>query len=136
MSRGGRVVSPGSAVSLSSDWSAASASAATAERRREKSSAGTGVMEGIVSLGAAPPAIGLPDGLMWPAMHRPLTSGRKHRLRLPAPLRVAVWLLLAVILLPYVLTPLYAVVNPVSTLMIWRRVTGEPVHRTYVPLSR
>jgi len=73
---------------------------------------------------------------MWPAMHRPLTSGRKHRLRLPAPLRVAVWLLLAVILLPYVLTPLYAVVNPVSTLMIWRRVTGEPVHRTYVPLSR
>ena len=63
---------------------------------------------------------------MWPAMHRPLTSGRKHRLRLPAPLRVAVWLLLAVILLPYVLTPLYAVVNPVSTLMIWRRITGEP----------
>jgi monofunctional glycosyltransferase len=73
---------------------------------------------------------------MWPAMHRPLTSGRKHRLRLPAPLRVAVWLLLAVILLPYVLTPLYAVVNPISTRMIWRRVTGEPVHRTYVPLSR
>ena len=33
-------------------------------------------------------------------------------------------LLLAVLLLPYVLTPLYAVVEPVSTLMLWRRLTG------------
>jgi monofunctional glycosyltransferase len=69
-------------------------------------------------------------------MHRPLASGRKHRLRLPASLRAVVWVLLAFILLPYALTPLYAVVTPVSALMIWRRITGEPVHRTYVPLSR
>src|SRR5690348_2130519 len=69
-------------------------------------------------------------------MHRPLASGQKHGLRLPAPLRAAVWLLLVLILLPYALTPLYAVVTPVSTLMIWRGITGAPVHRTYVPLSR
>ena len=26
--------------------------------------------------------------------------------------------------------------EPVSTVMIWRRIAGEPVVRTYVPLSR
>lgn len=60
-------------------------------------------------------------------------------LRLPRaarPLRVLLLALLGLILLPYVLTPFYAVVEPVSTVMIWRRIVGEPVIRAYVPLSR
>jgi monofunctional glycosyltransferase len=43
---------------------------------------------------------------------------------------------LGLILLPYALTPLYAVVRPTSTVMLWRYLTGEPVRRTYVPMSR
>jgi len=44
--------------------------------------------------------------------------------------------LIAILLLPYLLTPLYAVVDPPSTLMLWRRLTGERVERIPVPLSR
>jgi monofunctional biosynthetic peptidoglycan transglycosylase len=50
-------------------------------------------------------------------------------------LRSAVALVAGVLLLPYALTPLYLVVNPVSTPMIWRWVTGARVDRSYVPLS-
>ena len=43
----------------------------------------------------------------------------------------------AVLLLtPYVLTPLYAVMRPVSTLMLWRDMTRQRVVRDYVPLGR
>jgi monofunctional glycosyltransferase len=56
--------------------------------------------------------------------------------RAPRPVRIVLLTLLGLILLPYALTPLYAVVEPVSTVMIWRRIVGEPVVRTYVPLSR
>jgi len=52
------------------------------------------------------------------------------------PLRVVLLALLGLILLPYLLTPLYAVMQPFSTVMIWRRIGGEPVVRTYVPLAR
>jgi len=44
--------------------------------------------------------------------------------------------LIAILLLPYLLTPLYAVVDPPSTLMLWRRLTGERVEQIPVPLSR
>ena len=44
--------------------------------------------------------------------------------------------LIAILLLPYLLTPLYAVVEPPSTLMLWRRLTGERVEQIPVPLSR
>ena len=37
--------------------------------------------------------------------------------------------MLAVLLLPYLLTPLYRAGHPVSTLMAWRRLTGAPVSR-------
>jgi monofunctional biosynthetic peptidoglycan transglycosylase len=60
-------------------------------------------------------------------------------LRLPRvwrPLRLALYVLLALLLLPYLLTPLYAVVNPVSTVMLWRQLTGQRVEHHYVPLSR
>ncbi|MEA2983016.1 MAG: monofunctional glycosyltransferase [Alphaproteobacteria bacterium] len=53
--------------------------------------------------------------------------------------RVARWLIgavLAVLLLPYLLTPLYRVIDPVSTLMLARWVAGKPVKRTFVPMER
>jgi monofunctional biosynthetic peptidoglycan transglycosylase len=43
--------------------------------------------------------------------------------------------LLVLLLLPYLLTVLYVVVNPVSTLMLWRWATGQRVERTVVPLD-
>jgi len=51
-------------------------------------------------------------------------------------LRVAAVALLALILLPYLITPLYAVIDPVSTVMLWRRISGARVDRQYVPISR
>ncbi len=41
-----------------------------------------------------------------------------------------------VLLLPYLLVPLYRVVDPVSTLMLWRWATGARVVRSKVPLER
>ncbi|MDO9414206.1 MAG: monofunctional biosynthetic peptidoglycan transglycosylase [Pseudolabrys sp.] len=52
------------------------------------------------------------------------------------PLRLAFYAVLALLLLPYLLTLLYTVVNPVSTLMVWRTVTGQRVERQWVPLNR
>jgi len=69
-------------------------------------------------------------------MHRPVAAKRYGTVRLPPALRTLAWLVLGLLLLPYALTPLYAVVKPISTLMIWRRISGEPVHRTYVPMAR
>jgi monofunctional biosynthetic peptidoglycan transglycosylase len=50
------------------------------------------------------------------------------------------WFLLIVIvvilLLPYLLVPLYRVVDPVSTLMLWRWAHGARVERTFVPIDR
>src|ERR1700736_1653232 len=42
--------------------------------------------------------------------------------------------ILVVLLLPYLITPFYLAVNPVSTLMLWRWAKGAPVVRTWVPL--
>ena len=46
-------------------------------------------------------------------------------------------ILIAVLLLlvPYVLTPLYSLGHPVSSLMAWRFVTGSPVDRQWVDLT-
>jgi monofunctional biosynthetic peptidoglycan transglycosylase len=43
--------------------------------------------------------------------------------------------LLAVLLLPYVLAPLYRTGHPVSALMAWRTITGAPVSRQWVDLA-
>jgi len=51
-------------------------------------------------------------------------------------LRIAAIFVLAMLLLPYALTPLYRFVDPVSTLMVWRWLKGAPVERTVVPLER
>ena len=44
--------------------------------------------------------------------------------------------ILAVLLLPYLIVPLYRFVNPVSTLMVWRWATGARVVRANVALER
>ncbi len=56
--------------------------------------------------------------------------------RLPRPLRAVGLTLLVLLAAPYVITPFYAVVTPVSTVMLWRELRGEQVQRTDVPLSR
>ena len=50
-------------------------------------------------------------------------------------LRAVLIAVVLIVLLPYLLTPLYHVVNPVSTLMVWRKVTGERVERIWAPLT-
>jgi monofunctional glycosyltransferase len=50
--------------------------------------------------------------------------------------RTLIILALAVLLVPYVIAPLYRFVDPVSTPMLWRWATGKRVQRIAVPLSR
>jgi monofunctional glycosyltransferase len=42
---------------------------------------------------------------------------------------------LVLVLVPLVLTPVYRLVNPVSTLMVWDRLTQGPIARTWVPFD-
>ncbi len=60
---------------------------------------------------------------------------RRSRPGLRRALRIAALAVLTVLLLPYLLTPLYLVVPPVSTLMVWRYATFQPVTRTWLPLE-
>src|SRR4051812_18865407 len=46
---------------------------------------------------------------------------------------IVIGLLLA--LLPYAIAPFYAVGEPISALMLWRRLTGAPVERTWIDLK-
>jgi monofunctional glycosyltransferase len=50
-------------------------------------------------------------------------------------LRWAILLALAIAVLPYLLTPFYAGGHPVSTLMTWRWITGQPVSRTWIDIA-
>src|SRR5262249_42375836 len=50
-------------------------------------------------------------------------------------LRNAAIILLVLILLPYLIAPLYRVVMPVSTPMLWRWLTGARVERIRTPLD-
>lgn len=68
-------------------------------------------------------------------MDRPPTRSRP-RGRVFRLLRLLVVLLAIVLLLPYLIAPLYRVVDPVSTVMLWRWATGARVERTFVPLER
>jgi len=56
--------------------------------------------------------------------------------RLPRPLWYVVVGVVALLLLPYAVTPFYAYGRPVSTVMMWRWLTGQPVDRQYTPISR
>lgn len=50
-------------------------------------------------------------------------------------LRRILLIVLLVLALPYVVTPFYAFGHPVSALMLWRQVTGQPVDRQWVALE-
>lgn len=43
--------------------------------------------------------------------------------------------IMAVLLLPYLLTLLYRVADPVSALMLWRKASGQRVERNWAPLG-
>jgi monofunctional glycosyltransferase len=49
--------------------------------------------------------------------------------------RAMLIVLLVLLLLPYLLTPLYLFGRPVSTLMLWRWATGARVERSFVPIE-
>ena len=50
-------------------------------------------------------------------------------------IRLVVLIVLGLVLLPYVLTPIYSVGHPVSTLMIGRYLSGQPVTRTWMDID-
>jgi len=66
---------------------------------------------------------------MGPARRRPRRNAYRVAQVLVAGL-VVIWLI------PYLLTPLYLFLRPVSTLMLWRSLTGARVERIWVPLER
>ena len=51
-------------------------------------------------------------------------------------LRGAVLALLVLVLLPYLITPLYSVIDPISTMMLSRQLSGARVERHFVPIAR
>jgi monofunctional biosynthetic peptidoglycan transglycosylase len=59
---------------------------------------------------------------------------------MPRWLKRLLWALVIVVvvilLLPYLLVPLYRFVNPVSTRMLWRYAIGARVQHTFVPIDR
>ncbi len=65
-----------------------------------------------------------------------MTSSGSRRKTVFRVVRWVIAAIVAVLLLPYLLTPLYRVVDPVSTLMLARWVVGKRVDRTFVPLER
>jgi monofunctional biosynthetic peptidoglycan transglycosylase len=50
--------------------------------------------------------------------------------------RVVILVLLVVLAIPYVIAPFYRVIDPVSTLMLWRWARGARVERIWMPLER
>jgi monofunctional glycosyltransferase len=64
------------------------------------------------------------------------TSSPPRRSALSRALRLLVLVLAFLVLLPYALTPLYRLLDPVSTLMLWRWAKRARVERTVVPIER
>jgi monofunctional biosynthetic peptidoglycan transglycosylase len=60
----------------------------------------------------------------------------KNALRNSRLLRAAIVLIGIFVLAPYAVVPFYRFVNPVSTPMVWRWVTGQRVERSFVPLPQ
>jgi monofunctional glycosyltransferase len=73
-----------------------------------------------------------PDGLPPPSV----LLARARRPRSSPVLRVMVGVFVLLALIPVVLTLVYAVVPPVSTLMLWRWASQQPVTRQWVPLEQ
>ncbi|MGH6665857.1 MAG: monofunctional biosynthetic peptidoglycan transglycosylase [Pseudolabrys sp.] len=60
-----------------------------------------------------------------------------HKIRrLPRPLQAVILAVLVLLALPYLIVPVYSVGKPVSTVMLWRWLSGQRVQRQYVPLAR
>jgi monofunctional glycosyltransferase len=70
------------------------------------------------------------------SQRRPAAQPRHARRWLTRLAWACVLTLALVLLLPYLLAPLYRFVNPVSTLMLWRWATGARVERSFVPIER
>src|SRR5439155_2657264 len=68
-----------------------------------------------------------------PRLAKPRPRPRRWLSHLAWALALAI---LLVVLLPYLLVPLYRVLNPISTLMLWRWATGARVERSFVPIER
>ncbi len=64
---------------------------------------------------------------------KPATHKRRLAIRI---LRVAALAAVALLLLPYLLAPLYRFVNPVSTPILWRRIIGARVEQIVLPIDR
>src|SRR5580693_4672521 len=64
----------------------------------------------------------------------PLLSSNRNSLDLRVA-RNLLLILLAILLLPYLLAPLYRAGHPVSTLMAWRWLTGAPVSRQWIDFA-
>lgn len=65
-----------------------------------------------------------------------MTSSGSRRSTAFRAARLIIVAVAVLLLLPYLLAPLYRVVDPVSTLMLGRWVTGKRVDRTWVPLGK
>jgi monofunctional biosynthetic peptidoglycan transglycosylase len=65
-----------------------------------------------------------------------VTARQRPRGRVFRLLRLAVIVILVLLALPYLIAPVYRVVDPVSTVMLWRWLTGQRVERTVVPIGR
>jgi monofunctional biosynthetic peptidoglycan transglycosylase len=76
-----------------------------------------------------------PDDKYRPAKRLSVAYDILRLPRVTRPLRAVGFALLLVLLLPYALTPLYAVVDPISTVMLWRRISGQRVQHQYMPLK-
>src|SRR5258707_958767 len=50
-------------------------------------------------------------------------------------LKAVILVIVVLLLLPYLLAPVYRFVDPVSALMLWRKVSGARVERVWVPLA-
>jgi monofunctional glycosyltransferase len=70
------------------------------------------------------------DPLAWLFRSRKSPVSRRWRIARACLLAVAI-----VLVLPYLIAPFYRVVDPVSTLMLWRWATGARVERHWVPLE-
>lgn len=63
----------------------------------------------------------------------PLPPSPRERIARVA--RLAVLAAVCFVLLPYLLTPLYLVLRPISTPMLWRHITFQRVVRNYLPIA-
>jgi monofunctional biosynthetic peptidoglycan transglycosylase len=66
-------------------------------------------------------------------------AAKRKRTSTPSVRRIATGFaigILILLLIPYLIVPLYRFIDPVSTPMLWRWATGERVERVFVPLNR